>query len=317
MFQNISKSFLLLFAGIILGAGVLMGSWAADALNAPGSNPPLGSGVISVDSSGRVGIATTTPSQQLTVAGRIQTTAAGANPGGVVFPDGTIQTTAAGTAAILADNVASGVFGSLQGGGAFSFPNFLGINTSTKTGLPQALSVYGSAYVSSSVSIGTLTSAAPAMLTIVTNENFSSGSNPAIRIVNSRNTADAGAEIQFQPGLASNWWTLGGEEDSSFRLYRLTGSTTRFMHLRMLNNGFLGIAANVASGNSVNPQSALHVMDSGTTNYLQVDTLSVAPLGSDCDNALESGRMKFDAINDIYYICSGASGWVGLGTYAP
>lgn len=154
MFRNISKSFLLVFAGIILGAGVLMGGWAVDALNAPPSNPPLGSGTISVDSSGRVGIATTTPSNALTVAGRIQTSRKGADPGGVMFPDGTVQTTAAGAAAILADNVASGVFGALQGNGFYSFPSSLGVNTTTKTGLPQALSVYGSAFVSGRVGIG-------------------------------------------------------------------------------------------------------------------------------------------------------------------
>ena len=45
--------------------------------------------------------------------------------------------------AINASNVSSGVFGSLQGNGAFAFPASLGVGTSSQTGLPATLSVYG------------------------------------------------------------------------------------------------------------------------------------------------------------------------------
>ncbi len=56
--------------------------------------------------------------------------------------------------ALSAANVSSGVFGSLQGNGAFAFPASLGISTSSQTGLPQPLSVYGNAYVSGNLSAG-------------------------------------------------------------------------------------------------------------------------------------------------------------------
>ncbi len=45
--------------------------------------------------------------------------------------------------ALNASNVSSGVFGSLQGNGAFAFPASLGVATTSQTGLPATLSVYG------------------------------------------------------------------------------------------------------------------------------------------------------------------------------
>lgn len=93
---------------------------------------------------GNVGIATTTPSDKLTVVGNIFTT-------------GNVQGTALiGTlsGSLSAANVSSNVFGSLQGNGDFAFPAYLGIATSSKTGLPQALSVYGYGYIRDGVGIG-------------------------------------------------------------------------------------------------------------------------------------------------------------------
>src|SRR5689334_17280903 len=65
----------------------------------------LGDANIFEDSSGKVGIGTTTPTSQLTVQGMIETTL-----GGYKFPDGSLQTTA-GIAAVLHD-------ASLTGNGA-------------------------------------------------------------------------------------------------------------------------------------------------------------------------------------------------------
>lgn len=59
--------------------------------------------------------------------------------------------------ALSAANVSSGVFGSLQGNGAFAFPASLGVATSSQTGLPANLSVYGSVFSSGNVMIGTAT----------------------------------------------------------------------------------------------------------------------------------------------------------------
>ncbi len=52
--------------------------------------------------------------------------------GGIVFPDGTRQTTAGPTPGILnAGNISAGQFGSITGGGNYSFPSNLGIGTAT------------------------------------------------------------------------------------------------------------------------------------------------------------------------------------------
>ncbi|MEK7212496.1 MAG: hypothetical protein AAB686_02375, partial [Patescibacteria group bacterium] len=87
----------------------------------------------------RLGIATTSPAYTLDVNGTIRgTTLLGAYSG-----------------AIAASNVSQGVFGSSQGNGNFAFPASLGVATSSQVGLPQPLSVYGNAYVSGNVGIGT------------------------------------------------------------------------------------------------------------------------------------------------------------------
>lgn len=73
-------------------------------------------------------------------------------------------------------------------------------------------------------------------------------------------------------------------------------------------SNFVGIGTTI-------PASALHVAGSG--NYIQLDATSTTPGTTDCDAASEEGRMKFNATGDIFYVCSGASGWVGVNTYAP
>ncbi|MDO8470260.1 MAG: hypothetical protein Q7S84_04595 [bacterium] len=94
---------------------------------------------------GKVGIATSTPTSTLTVAGDITLTG---NIYGVSFVGAIFL------GSVSAANVSSGVFGSLQGNGNFAFPVSLGVNTSTTAGLPQALSVYGGGYFSGNVGIG-------------------------------------------------------------------------------------------------------------------------------------------------------------------
>jgi hypothetical protein len=89
----------------------------------------------------RLGIGTTTPQTALHVIGDITATNFIGNYAGT----------------ISSANVSSGVFGSLTGGGNFSFPAFLGISTSSQLNLPQPLSVYGNAYIEGNIGIGTTT----------------------------------------------------------------------------------------------------------------------------------------------------------------
>lgn len=69
--------------------------------------------------------------------------------------------------------------------------------------------------------------------------------------------------------------------------------------LTALGSGNLGVG-------TTTPQSLLSI----GTGYLQIDTTTAAPTATDCDAEAEAGRMKFDATNDLLYVCSGASGWV-------
>ncbi len=87
------------------------------------------------------------------------TTTARLKVGGNVESTGSFVGTVSG--AVVAGNVSSDVFGRLQGNGNFAFPASLGIATSSESGLPQELSVYGDAYVSGNVGIGTVTPNAP------------------------------------------------------------------------------------------------------------------------------------------------------------
>ncbi len=60
---------------------------------------------------------------------------------------------------------------------------------------------------------------------------------------------------------------------------------------------------NVGIG-TITPNSALQV-----EGYIQLDTITSAPPSTDCDEAVERGRMKVDSTNGLLYVCVD-SGWV-------
>jgi hypothetical protein len=76
---------------------------------------------------GNVGVGTAAPSYKLDVAGPVHSAS-----GGFVFPDGTTQITAAtASAAPTASNISAGQFGQNTGGGNFSFPASVLMNTTS------------------------------------------------------------------------------------------------------------------------------------------------------------------------------------------
>lgn len=102
---------------------------------------------------GAVAIATTTPSGVVTTKLSV---------GGDTSITGTLTATAivgALSGTVNASNVSAGVFGA----GNFAFPSSLGIATTTQVGLPAALSVYGTGYISGLLSVGATTTATVAI----------------------------------------------------------------------------------------------------------------------------------------------------------
>jgi hypothetical protein len=107
------------------------GWWGAPAGMIVGTrtNHPLSFGTAGtfrmiIGATGNVGIGISAPVYPLDVAGAVRSTA-----GGFIFPDGTMQTTAASLAPAAA-NISAGQFGLNTGGGNFSFPASILMNTS-------------------------------------------------------------------------------------------------------------------------------------------------------------------------------------------
>ena len=118
---------------------------------------PTSSPILVVRNDGRVGIATSTPTSTLTVQGDLTVT-------------GVISGLLLGK--LNAANIESGVFGTCAtcGGGNYSFPASLGVGTTT-TVLPQALSVYGGAYVRDNIGIGMGTGSPTTLLDVRKDQN--------------------------------------------------------------------------------------------------------------------------------------------------
>jgi hypothetical protein len=103
---------------------------------------------------------------------------------------------------------------------------------------------------------------------------------------------------------------IGAWPDSNSRLkIKGSGNTNETSGLNVTNSDnksslFVRDDGNVGIGTK-SPQSALQV-----DGYIQLALTSGAPPDADCNEESEEGRMKFNPILDVLYICSGESGWV-------
>lgn len=126
----------------------LVSSWIANAFTGPTASPPTGGGAIQVDSANNVGIGTATPGAKLDLQGalNIRSSSQPADPPadqGRVYYNATedvfkvYENAAKGwvnlvsASSVSAGNVSAGSFGSLVGGGIYSFPDRVGIGTAS------------------------------------------------------------------------------------------------------------------------------------------------------------------------------------------
>jgi hypothetical protein len=131
------------------------------AFNPPSSPPPNATATLQADQNNNLGIGgPATSTSKLTIYGTT-TIVSGYLGIGVSIPgwtidvgDGTIKAQYL-LGSLRASDVIPGPFRS--GSGNYAFPTSLAVGTSTTTGLPQTLSVYGGAYISGNVGIGTTT----------------------------------------------------------------------------------------------------------------------------------------------------------------
>jgi hypothetical protein len=267
---------------------------------------------------GNVGIATSSPSEKLSVNGNVKATAfIGAFSG-----------------SLSAANVTSDVFGRLQGNGNFAFPASLGVATSSQSGLPATLSVYGTSYHSDYAYFGPITGSPGVTISPSTHGtegmlgwiNFlgqPSYNNVVLGHDNDSNnlkTSYGGLEVGGDITTAgryyasgSTWldWTYGGkrytiEAGSGYMgLYRQTdaGWVWRVSSTSLLlneNNGNVGIG-------TANPQYALHVV--GDINYT----------GNLRQNGSIIGASLWSA-NGVHIYNANYANWdanVGIGTTTP
>ncbi|MFH0712863.1 MAG: hypothetical protein V2A55_03385, partial [Candidatus Jorgensenbacteria bacterium] len=165
--------------------------------------------VMEVDQYGNIGVSTrATSTTRFKVSGNVEST--GSFVGSV-------------SGAISAANVSSDVLGRLQGNGNFAFPASVGIATSSQSGLPQPLSVYGNTYLSGNVGIGTT---APTTAWSRTLQVYSS-SNADLSV-----KTPAGEWHMVSDGNAGLFFTN-------------TGSYTRRVYFQ--NNGDIGLGGTITS----------------------------------------------------------------------
>ncbi|KKU99231.1 MAG: hypothetical protein UY32_C0003G0001, partial [Candidatus Jorgensenbacteria bacterium GW2011_GWC1_48_8] len=127
--------------------------------------------------------------------------------------------------AVVAGNVSSDVFGRLQGNGNFAFPASVGVATSSKDGLPQSLSVYGNAYVSGSVGIGTTGPGAKLDVagTLLADTTITVGSADSIQFIADSTAANDTAIVAYlslrRNNIEKGWLGFGSSGDTDLTIY--------------------------------------------------------------------------------------------------
>ncbi len=158
---------------------------------------------------------------------------------------------------LSAGNVSSGLFGSLSSTGNYAFPSgfSVAINTSTVSGIPQTLSVYGGGYFSGNVGIGTTAPAFPLDI---------------VRAVGSSGNL-----------LIEGNGAVTGDPKMLFR--DLNGGSTDFTLAFDKTNGFSMIGGNVGIG-TTGPGSKLEVSGATsntpvTNGIIKIDTTGTVSTG--------------------------------------
>jgi trimeric autotransporter adhesin len=253
-----------------------------------------------IDSSGNVGIGTTSPTRLLHVAGPMRITASTVPASPVA---GDIYINSASSNALTYYNGTAWV--ALTGGGGTG--DFMANGTVPMTGAFEAAT--GTAtnpsitfngdedtgfwnYAANGISVVTN----GAERTRFTSSGLQSTTSNAFALSN-------GVSAAFPSYTFLNDTDTGTYRPAADTYAITTGGTEK---MRVTATGNVGIGTTA-------PQSALQV-----TGYVQLDTVTGAPPGTDCDAAAEYGRMKVDpaAGSPRLYVCT-ADGWTAMNVSNP
>lgn len=198
------------------------------------------------------------------------------NSSGNISVSGNITATAfVGTLSgdVSSANVSSGVFGSLQGNGAFAFPASLGVATSSKVGLPASLSVYGDGFVRDNLGIGT------------------GSPSSKLHLYTTGTTLDALLEtsggMKTIVGIDTTSPYAGASSNHPFRLF-----VNNLEKVRIATSGYVGIGTTA-------PQHALSV--SGEIYATGSSTASAFCLSGTCQTSWNNLGQWTTATGGIYY----------------
>ena len=131
-------------------------------------------------------------------------------------------------------------------------------------------------------------------------------STSQVRITTDVNTgSNNAASIWFASNYdgTANWAGIGQVEDGSLKL--TGGNSLSSPTMVISDTGEVGIG-------TTTPGSKLQIGKTyadGNNHYLQIDSVTGAPPSADCDSNGELGKMIWDHSNDRLYICDGSAGW--------
>ncbi|MBI2888916.1 MAG: hypothetical protein HYY10_03260, partial [Candidatus Liptonbacteria bacterium] len=196
-----------------------------------------GTSTIYIKSDGKIGIGTSNPTSSLSVAGNIFAT-------GSITGD-SISGTFSGT--VPAENVSPGVFAT----GNSSFQSSLGVGTSSATGLPSKLSVYGDEYVSGNLNLSATNDSATGVI--------KAGAN---RFLHGYSGSQAGTSVFL--GTDAGNFTMSGYRNVGIGQEVLLPNTSGYLNTAV---GYRALYSNnTGYGNSVIGDSALYNNTTGIMN---------------------------------------------------